>query len=148
MTDFTACPSCPAPVSCDIRSACDRAQASPEVAALLGEILDLKNRVRQLQDELNKANGSLIASREEARLMRIAADRMAAAHAYGTTKRFHEQQSRGVSIPQAELEVTEEEGEAFAALALRVDRLENAYMTQHGRINTAHDKLDAIKEAL
>ena len=94
--------------------------------------------------------------------------------------------TRGVSIPAAELEVTEQEDEAFAGmikttpvfgthpnymrptcfgtvtaeatprpseqirldnLEHRVTRVENAYLVQQGRINTAHDRLDGIVEA-
>lgn len=94
----------------------------------------------RLRAELAGANGALIAAREEARQMRIAADRLEmvverkqaeheqALRGYATTRQFHRQ-------PAGEIEK-------------RLERLENAYLVQQGRINTMGDKLDAIKGAL
>lgn len=175
---FDVCMGCPAPISCNIRSACDR-QPTVEMQV---ENAALSLRVTQLQAELNNANGALIASRELVRQLNATVDRLESARAYATTKAFHAQQSRGVSIPAAELAVTEQEDEAFKAIAprssteirlgdleqridalhkatqacvdemaanfnLSIVRIESVYMTQQGRINSAHDRLDAIKDA-
>jgi hypothetical protein len=142
---FTTCGGCPAPISCDIRSACDRAPPERTTEELLAEITGLRVRQKQLQDELAAANGSLIASRELCRQLNATVDRMESAQAYATTKAFHEQQSRGDAV---EFDITEQEDEAFKALEQRLTRVENVYLTQHGRINTMADKLDAMRAAL
>lgn len=146
MTVFAHCEKCPTRVSCDIRSACDLAPKPRTADELLAEITGLRVRQKQLQEELSNANGALIASREEARQLNATIDRM---QSYETTRQFHELQAiPEIGLLVADLEVTEEEDEAFAALALRIDRLENAFSLQQGRINTAHDRLDAMKGAL
>jgi predicted nucleic acid-binding Zn-ribbon protein len=184
---FTTCGGCPAPISCDIRSACDRAPPERTTEELLAEITGLRVRQKQLQDELAAANGSLIASREEARQLRAGIDRMEAMKDYATTKAFHEEQASAARAPAVEFDITEREAniaftpmaelgvtavenEAFNELCRRIDalakstnaalddmaaqinrsfeRVESAYLTQQGRINTAHDKLDAMRAAL
>jgi hypothetical protein len=145
---FTTCGGCPAPISCDIRSACDRAPPERTTEELLAEITGLRVRQKQLQDELAAANGSLIASREEARQLRAGIDRMEAMKDYATTKAFHDEQARAASAPAVEFDITEQEDEAFKALEQRLTRVENVWLTQHGRINTLADKLDAVRAAL
>lgn len=81
---------------------------------------------QRLQGELNDANDSLIAARSQIAALvadqrETDADRQRELREYVTTRQFHQQQasmapSRGVSIPAAELEVTEQEDEAFKVI--------------------------------
>jgi hypothetical protein len=110
----------------------------------------------RLQRELISANDSLFTARGQIAALvadqrESDADRARELREYVTTKQFHQQQasmapSRGVSIPAAELDVTEQEGEAFKALEQRVTRAENAYLLLQGRVNTHNDRLDALKD--
>lgn len=166
-----------------------------------GDYLELDTERQRLADELTAANDSLIAARAQIAALvadqrETDADQARALREY-TTKQFHQQQasmapSRGVSIPAAELEVTEQEDEAFNSLKLeipighaghvgpptpggvftgtvdlsvgkfsaprtseqirlddieqRMERAENAYLVLQGRVNTAFDRLDLLKE--
>lgn len=84
---------------------------------------DAVNNGTRLRAELIAANDSLIAARDQIAALvadqrENVIDRARELREYVTTRQFHQQQasmapSRGVSIPAAELDVTEQEDEAF-----------------------------------
>lgn len=94
------------------------------------------HQARLLEQANAELRAELAAAHEEIAALKQHRDQ------YATTKRFHERSFID------DLPVTPEEDEAFAVLAKRLDRVESAYMLQHGRINTMNDKLDAIREVL